>query len=499
MNAKNILLLVSFLLIHGVKSNAQTWQKSYTAGNTDNNGKYMGGSEIMHLVNHKGTLYAATGYYQDALNIWFGGTDNTKGWGQIIRLDSANGSWEVDKEMQSFHARPEILKQIIFKKDSAGNPLSIPDTVLFAATYSADNVNGTIYANAFTRNDLTGQWTKSLIYQGGIPVNYHYSIRDVEVFEDKVTGIEKVFITVGTHGVFTGLYDPNTAGKIIWNPTPEFNTMAVRPLGITQANDTLYIAAGAYLYMRLDGANPLWTVVHNFTDLNPNISSATGGIRGLTTIANPVGPGDALLLMWCPSTLSSGQTYRLQPIGTAGFQRVLEEEMAQLVHAYLPGSGVDRVVGAYNNFYPIGNGQYIVGFEAHFTSSGQAQINKYYRGALFATRNSNAQYTLDEVNGPISQTDSPLIAPRCYISSPFPGENAIYFGGYDANNILSTDRAWIYKKNIAPNGLQHQKNKNKTFSIYPSPARKTLFVEMAISTKVNYEIHSISGSVERYY
>lgn len=494
MKFKIFIQIICILLLSSPFNYAQVWQKSYTAGNTDGNGKYMGGSEIMHLVNHKGRLYAATGYYQDALNVWFGGTDNNKGWGQIIRLDSANGSWQVDMEMQSFQARPEIIKQLVFTKDSLGNNLSTPDTVLFCATYSADYANGIIHANAYTRDDITGQWTKSLIHQGPPPALQAYSIRDVEIFEDKVTGIEKVFITVGTKGVFTGLYSPNTPEKISWNSTAEFNVMAIRPLGIASANDTLYISSGAALYARIDGPNPLWTVYHNFSDLTPNISYDKGGIRGLTTIPNPNGPDEALLLMWCPGTFSSGKIFRLEPNGIGGFQRTLEAEAAQLVHTYLPGSGVDQVIGAYNNFYDIGNGQHLVGFQARFSSSGQPKMNGYFRGAFFATRSTNAQYVLEEVDGPISQTDSPLIAPRCYISSPFPGENAIYFGGYAANNILSTDKAWIYKKTIAPIGLAQQASNKKSFNIYPSPARAMLFVQ-GITSKVSYKIRSLTGDL----
>jgi hypothetical protein len=37
-------------------------------------------------------------------------------------------------------------------------------------------------------------------------------------------------------------------------------------------------------------------------------------------------------------------------------------------------------------------------------------------------------------------------ATRCYVESPFNTENAIYFGGFDPNGFLSTNKAWIYKK-----------------------------------------------------
>ena len=56
------------------------------------------------------------------------------------------------------------------------------------------------------------------------------------------------------------------------------------------------------------------------------------------------------------------------------------------------------------------------------------------------------QILLSLINGYISFNDPPLVATRCYVESPFPGENSIYFGGFDPNGFISTNRAWIYKK-----------------------------------------------------
>jgi hypothetical protein len=53
---------------------------------------------------------------------------------------------------------------------------------------------------------------------------------------------------------------------------------------------------------------------------------------------------------------------------------------------------------------------------------------------------------LEEVNGSISFNAPALVATRCYVQSPFPNENAVYFGGFDPNSFLSTNKAWIYKQ-----------------------------------------------------
>ena len=53
---------------------------------------------------------------------------------------------------------------------------------------------------------------------------------------------------------------------------------------------------------------------------------------------------------------------------------------------------------------------------------------------------------MEQVNESIAYNDPELVATRCYVESPFYGENAIYFGGFDPNGFLSTHKAWIYKK-----------------------------------------------------
>ena len=73
------------------------WSLSYDAGYRDENGAYAGGSEIMHIVSHRGKLYAANGYWMDAH--WVIPPDAEKQSAQVLRLDSSGGTWQVDLEM----------------------------------------------------------------------------------------------------------------------------------------------------------------------------------------------------------------------------------------------------------------------------------------------------------------------------------------------------------------------------------------------------------------
>jgi len=64
------------------------WTQSYAAGYVDANGVYAGGSEIMHIVPHRGRLYAFNGFWKDRN---FG-----KHSAQVLRLDAPNAKWQVD-------------------------------------------------------------------------------------------------------------------------------------------------------------------------------------------------------------------------------------------------------------------------------------------------------------------------------------------------------------------------------------------------------------------
>lgn len=494
-----IIILITLSLVGLNKSlNSQTWSKSFTAGNSDSNGSFLGGSEVLQLIGHKGKLFASVGYWEDENNIWYGGTDFNIGWGQIIRLDESNGQWQEDFFLGASYLRPEILKQVIFTKDALGTALPVPDTLLMAAAYSPNFITSTVTASSFTRNDDNGTWDENIIYQAGLPAGENYSIRDIQIYTDQVTGIERIYITVGTKGIFTGKYNASTPGKIDWIPTPEIGSLSIRPLGITDANNTLYFSSGYELYKRIDGASPTYTIAHDFSDLNTNINSAVGGIRGLTTITNPDDNNEALLLMWCPNGQSQGLIYRLEPDGNGGFNRFYESKLSLLVEDFLPGSNVSYLLGAYNEFYeyvdPITSETvHLIGFEANINGGGYPTWNGYYKGALFAIRDADMEYSLEEVNGVIGINDKALVANRCYVKSPFANENALYFGGFDPNSKTATNMAWIFKKDYQTTSTNEQIQDENEIMVYPNPAINHLTVRVKTKEVVKYEIISVLG------
>ena len=477
---------------------AQVWTKSFSAGSYDSNKKLLGGSEVLQLVNHKKKLFASIGYWQDANNIWYGGSNNSIGWGQINRLDNPSANWEEDLFMGSSYLRPELLKQIIFTKDEFGYLLPLPDTILISAGYSPNYITRNVIVKSFVRNDLNGKWGESEIVQGAFPAGENYSIRDIEIHIDQQTGLEYVFATVGTQGIYKGKYNPSNPGKIDWISTAEFGPLSIRPLGIEVANGALYFSSGSALYRRIDGVSPSYVIDHDFSDLGAKINSAVGGIRGLTSIDNPGGIGNTFLLMWCPNGQSQGTIYRLEPDGSGGFNRMYEAKLSVLIERFLVGSNVSYVLGAYNEFYkyidPISNDTlHLVGFEANLTGGGHPTWNSYYKGGLFAKRNSNGQYSIEEINGTISKNDTALVANRCYVSSPFSNETALYFGGFDPNSNSSTNMAWVFKKNYQVNAIDVLTPNETNFIIYPNPSSNQLFIESENLETYEFTIINLLG------
>ena len=489
--------IVIIFLITGAFSfvQSQVWVKSFTAGGYDSNNKLLGGSEVLQLISHKKMLFASVGYWQDYNNIWYGGSNNSIGWGQINRLDNPSAIWKEDFFLGASYLRPEILKQIIFTKDQFGNTLSTPDTVLICAGYSPNYITSQVTVKSFVRNDVNGTWGESQIVQGSFPAGENYSIRDIEMYVDQQTGFEYVFATVGTQGIYKGKYNSAIPGKIDWISIAEFGPLSIRPLGIEVANGKLYFSSGSKLYRRVDGVSPSYVIDHDFSDLGATINSAVGGIRGITTIDNPSGTDEAFLLMWCPNGQSQGVIYRLEP-DSLGFNRIYETKLSLLIEDFLIGSNVNYVLGAYNEFYkyidPLTNDTlHILGFEANITGGPHLTWNGYYKGSLFAKRYSDGQYLIEEINGTIDLGDKALVANRCYVESPFLNEIALYFGGFDPNSNSSTNMAWVFKKDYQLSSTDNFTEGQKNVKIYPNPTENVIY----FSEKLDYILYNILGEI----
>jgi len=416
------------------------------------------GSEILHLVGHKGKLYAAASFWMDPRNLWYGGKSPNTGWGQVLRLDRPEGRWEVDLEMRS-HLRPEILQSVTFATDDHGRTLTTPVNLLLASTYEGNGDQG---ISLFTRDDSTGAWAKTKIVTGATGKRGEdNSVRAMRVYRDKVTGVDRLFVSIGVLGVFSGVYDPNAAGKIRWDVISESGPVATRPLSIIEANGALLFSADKFIYRRIDGAQPSYALAHDLSDLQAgNAFSPVGGIRGMTAIANPQGAGQSLIFVWAPGNRSKACIFRLDPDGKNGYSRVQETCLDSLITHYLGGTPVHFVLAGYNNLLPVVDPAtrevvHLIGLEAwiggqRYPTTQRKAEGGFYAGAVFAIRNRNGGYRLGEVNGRIIPSNPPLVATRAYALSPFAGDDAkvVYFGGYDCNFVRSSDTAWIFRTTL---------------------------------------------------
>jgi len=454
--------------------NAEGWEHSYKAGYTDSKGHYAGGSEMLQLAGHKGKLYAANSYWMDPRNIWYGGTDESTAWAQILRLDKPGGKWEVDLEQGPHHLRPEIIKSVTFTTDGDGNKLKEPVNLLVASSYRWRQ--GVFDITVFVRDDETGQWERITLVKGTGVAGENNSVRAIGMHRDKVTGVDRIFLPVGVLGMYSGVYDPTVPGKIRWDSKSESGPVDTRPLAVIEANGSLLFTSGAYIYERTDGPSPSYSVILDGAEITgEKVQSAVGGVRGLTAIPNPKGPGDSLLFVWSASSQTPGCIYRLDPDGKGGYARTEEVCLRELISEYLSGNPVYYVGAAFNDMLPVvdpdtGDTVYLIGINAwiggvDFPIWTGKPIGGFYAGAMYAIRDKNGNYWLNEVNGPHDGIKPPLVAVRAYSRSPFKNEEqkAVYFAGFVGDYGPSPNTSWVFRSTTA-NALRKDAPRPKKLS-----------------------------------
>ncbi len=143
------------------------WTQGYDAGHTDGNGAYAGGSEIMHLIPHKGKLYAANGY----------GLRYMKG---------------------------NILQSVTFTRDEFGKLLPQSKNLLVMAAGAYTGKHGVV--SAWVRDDAAGTWNHGIVKYGSHAGGIRWIPRDMEVYRDKVTGAERLFLLIGNPGMYPAVH-----------------------------------------------------------------------------------------------------------------------------------------------------------------------------------------------------------------------------------------------------------------------------------------------------
>jgi hypothetical protein len=442
------------------------WTVSFAAGCLDSNGHYVGGSQVMHLVAHKGQLYAATGYWMDSHNFRYGGQNPETGWAQILRLSAPDVPWTVDLELGPRHLRPELLASVTFTQDADGRALSTPDTLLIAAAFDAGGRGG---VHVFVRDDRKNTWTRTDVVAGDTGrTDEDNSVRTARVYRDRVTGREHLFLSVGIVGLFRAEYDPDRPGRLRWSTTPEFVPSGTRILGLAEANGSLFVSDGSQIFRRVDGPTPRYEMVADLTGAIDTATdrmqfSAIGGIRGLTEIPALAGRQQSLLFMWHPGRTSKGCVIRLDREPDGRYTRHPEECLGRLASQHI-GVPTPFILGAYNFFMPVTDPStsetlHVVGLEAFVPVTAGRELTAHnqrneqggmYAGAMYALRDAKGSWRVSEVNGRFQRGMAELISVYAYARSPFGGQDAgrIYLGGYDCNDYPSTDTAWVYRTDV---------------------------------------------------
>jgi len=418
---------------------ANGWEQSFKAGMIDRStGKPIRGTEIVHLVAHKGRLYAGNGYWMDTR-----GHDKTP-WSQVLVLDSREGTWKVDLALGPSHLRVTALKSVTFTTDGDGRALPAPVNLLLAAS---DIQSGQRTSSIWTRHDDSNTWAKATLE--GDP-QYRRSTRALIVHRDQRTGVDRIFVAAGALGIYSGVYDANRPGKVRWGRTAELGPVAIRPMSFAEASGSLYASAGVSVYRRKDGPSPAWEKVYSD---NTREHWELGGIRGLTAVRSPDGSGESILFS------HTDRIIRIDPRG--GHRATVELQIRQLLQkswgTAVPGS----IIAAYSDMMPLkdpttGRTVHIMGVQGRIERGGRDTKYRpdtffgWYAGGSYLIRESDRSYRLKEVNGRWAPGKPKLVAPRAFVVSPFPEDagGQVYSGGFDANFFPALDTAWVYRASI---------------------------------------------------
>jgi len=450
------------------------WQQSYKAGYLDSNGEYMGGSEIHHIVGHKGKLYAGNSFWMDPRNAVYGGKEGWDvAWAQVLRLDAPDAQWESDLELGGNHMKVHVLKSITLTRGESGEELPLPLNLLVLAASSPRGCLGGCFTFGL-HNDESGGWTRAEVeIESSVSLRNDgsdngWQARSMSVHRDKVTGIEHVFVSLGLPGILKGAYDASEPTKIKWEREIEYphsGLLELRPMAMTVANGSLYFSAGSAIYKRNDGTNPVtYTKVFEAKD---NMNATIGGIRGLSTVANPNGDGESLLYLWNSMNYqTNGRVRRLDVDAQDNYTEQIEANALYLTTELLgPDGGLPvNVTGAYSEFYPVtdpetGKAGHLFGWQPALQKATPSILWKntnapdrksyWYGGGIFAFRSADGEYTVHEINGSFKPGKPFLVAPRTFAISPF-GDNMLYSGGHDCSWINDqSNMAWIFKANLS--------------------------------------------------
>jgi hypothetical protein len=412
---------------------------------------WMGGTETMSLVAHRGQLYAGMSYWFDTQP----DADPHPG-AQVLRKDSPAAPWQVDVNFGTNYLRVEGLREIVLTTDSDGRSLSNAAVFLVASPF--DHVNALEHPEGrrtviSVRDDLAGRWaTTELAPRGG-------GARSFATHLDKVTGVHCVFAGTSGGRILRGTCQPGATRAIRWDPEPE-HLGTGRVMCFAECDGALYAACGLKkaaphdggLYRRIDGPRAKWDLVYQWPYVEvPRLTSDEARIlRGLAAV--PVGSdGHSALL----GTLAwPGVVERIDPRdhGKASVDLDIKAAFADIFGL---ATYTGPALAGYNEITPftVPGTHETVHFIGLCVSPPQ-MLSPPHNGAYYLVRRQSGAYEWGYVYDPAHPVPQgrQLRATRAICVSPFPQDHGalLYFGGFDAYRGPHHNTAWIYKAELPP-------------------------------------------------
>jgi hypothetical protein len=426
-------------------------------------------TETVALTTHRTRLFAARGQ-------WMAPSPNGAA---VLVKDSAAAPW------QEFHrfTNLRVLALRSFEIPAAANA-GVASSLLVALTSGGTGVSNAARL-AWLRDDAA-DFEQELTLPEADSEPRSMAMR----IEGNVAAL---YVGARPGGIYRYIWDA-AAQRLVAPPAPELALTAAdeRVMQITVCASGLYATKGGAVYRRADTSPPAW----QRWIVGPDTStSANSGWRGLTCAVHEGQP--ALLT----ALEGAGSVVRLQPlpppslptaaavspVEEADAREIIRAGMAQRLSRSLASDAVQYTIVAYNDMVALPDADerpkagrsrpspagieesgiatfpreptLLLGVE--WTWSGACAAGRscsqgrFDDAACFIARRGNSgapAYALHCLSGPDMQargnTSRPIryrdafVATRAIRPSPF-NDDAIYFGGYDANSQTSEGTAWI--------------------------------------------------------
>jgi hypothetical protein len=433
---------------------------SLPTGNRDANGNLITGTEVMHLENHQGMLFATLGgWNHDARREpWPGAAVAVK--------KSADAEWELDHNFGEQTGRAGSLASIRFTTDADGRPLDEPVPLLLAGVGGREDPGKVI---VWVRDDDHDRWIKTFAGEHSGPASPE--VRVIFSHVDSLTGIHHVFAGVSNGMLFRGAYDPEVPGHIRWAANePELSGRERRLMAMAELGGALYLTVdleptepeNGGLFRRIDGLEPRWERVAGWTWSTPNPDTPRPwfGLRGLTNV-------DGVLL---GAREQPGTMDRIYPEAEGEKVVVDYDVRSGLLDTwpFTPKSGGAMTIIAYNDMFPArhpqtGGSIALIPLGTRHPQGGRmyGDTNELGASAWYLVRYGEGDYGIGRIFDPAhpipNRSSGGLRATRTIRPSPFPEETGRvwYFGGFDAFGGPShLNTGWVYRGELADKEIQ---------------------------------------------